>query len=317
MKNMIHLYVVGTMMALAAASGQADPSVRNNDARLILDFMSTTDGMLDSPDDLLWDAEPCDPDHPEVLQPVFAPDGHQLTLGELSQVRGRATVRCNDRGTRVTLRLSGLIPGGVYSIWLLTFGEPGFTPDFAHLIAEGSLGLPDGSLNTFVACARGRAFLSVHQPPGTVSEFGEVTDCLLDEFEFLLAGAYHPNGLTYGPTPGPPDAPNMFCYFVEHFGFVFRGNPPPATETCGPGSVPGCVGRFEGHPCPSGPSHPAVCVSAPTCECRPAEFRCCVYNQRGGGRVYRCRTNGSCPARMGSDDLRFSFPINNCAECQR
>jgi hypothetical protein len=108
--------------------------------------------------------------------------------------------------------------------------------------------------------------LSVRQRAGTLSEFGEVTDCLFDEFEFHLVGAYHSDGQTYGPTPGPADAPNMFCYFVEHFGFVFRSPPPPPPGTCGPDSASQCRGRVEGHVCGT-PSRPGTCVGAPACRC--------------------------------------------------
>jgi hypothetical protein len=257
--------LVLAMLALTSTSSQADPPVRNKDAEFITDFMTAEDGTLDSPDDLLLDVNPCDLDQPDVLEPILAPDGHQLTLGELSGVRGHATIRCDNRGTHVTMRLSGLIPGGVYTIWLLTFEEPGFTPDFAHLIGEGSLGPPDGSRNDFVASARGRAIISVLHPLGALSEFGEVTDCLFDEFEFHLVGAYHPNGQTYGPTPGPTDAPNPFCYFVEHFGFVFQ-TPPPIPGTCGQDSALQCRGRAEGTACGS-PSRPGSCVGAPACRC--------------------------------------------------
>ncbi len=268
MKRNIESYVAVTALALTAASSQADPIVQKDKAELILDFMTGEDGTLDSPDDLLLDADPCDPNEPDVLEPVLAPDGHQLTLSEINGVEGRATVRCDDRGTRITMRLSGLIPHGVYTIWLLTFEEPGFTPDFEHLIGEGSLGPPDGRRNEFVASRRGRASLSVRQRAGELSEFGEVTDCLFDEFEFHLVGAYHPDGQTYGPTPGPADAPNMFCYFVEHFGFVFQSPPPPPPGACGPASVPSCVGKVVGQWCPSSPGRPSTCVSAPACICR-------------------------------------------------
>lgn len=325
MKSMINLYVVAITMALAAASSQADPPMRNSDAEFITDYMTSADGMLDSPDDLLLDLDPCDPEQPDLLDPVLAPDGHQLTLGELSPVAGRATVKCDDRGTRVRLRLSGLIPGGVYTVWLLTFTEPGFTPDFAHLIGEGSLGPPDGSKNSFVASEDGKAKLSVRQPAGALSEFGEVTNCLFDEFEFHLVGAYHPNGQTYGPTPGPADASNPFCFFVEHFGFVFQSPPPPPPPgVCGAASAGQCVGKVEGQYCSLGVQHSGFCVGAPSCTCQPNTGShsgggrlCCVYNQRGGGRVYRCRSDSSCPRRIVGDTLRYSFPVDSCAECRR
>src|SRR6185369_1844157 len=106
----------------------------------------------------------------------------------------RASVKCVKKGTHVVIEASGLVPNGVYSVWLLTFEAPGFTPDFAHLIGEGALGAPDGSDNTFTASDSGEAVISAFQPAGSLSEFGEVTGCLFDEFEFLVALVYHPNG---------------------------------------------------------------------------------------------------------------------------
>src|SRR5437660_10758803 len=42
--------------------------------------------------------------------PILAPDGHQVTLGEFNAVEGAASVQCVARGTLVTLQLSHLIP---------------------------------------------------------------------------------------------------------------------------------------------------------------------------------------------------------------
>lgn len=214
---------VTMMIAIAAMSGLsslADQRTIRGEAVFITDFIEAEDGALDSPNDLILDLDRCDGVTPN---PVYAPDGHQLTLGELKNVKGRIALRCGRNATHVDMRLSGLIPNGVYTIWLLTFEAPGFDPTFAHLIGEGSLGPPDGSRNSFVASASGRASLSVRQPAGALSEFGHVGPCLFDEFEFHLVGVYHPDGMTYGPTPGPADAPNIFCYFIEHFGFSFLG----------------------------------------------------------------------------------------------
>jgi hypothetical protein len=316
MKSMMNLGLVVTTLALPGGFSKADPAERNTPAELIIHFMTAEDGMLDSADDLLLDVDACDPNQPDVLEAVVAPDGHQLTFGELSPVQGRATVKCSRQGTRVNMKLVGLIPGGVYTIWLLTFEEPGFTLDFAHLIGEGSLGPPDGSKNSFVASSAGKASLSVHQPAGALSEFGEATDCLFDEFEFHLVGAYHPNGQTYGPTPGPTDAPNPYCYFVEHFGFVFRAPPPPGT--CGADSAPQCRGRPEGSICGTR-ERPGFCEGAAACGCQPSTGGdprlCCVYEIRGGDRVFRCRTDGSCPNGGPGFHLADSVPVDSCAEC--
>lgn len=224
MKTCICLFIAAVTIALGETMTLADSPVRNSNAELILDFLTAEDGTLDSMDDLLMDADPCDPDNPDVLEPVLAPDGHWITLGELSQVAGKASIKCQTNGTQVVLQLSGLIPSGVYTIWLLTFEAPGFTPDFAHLIGEGTLGLLDGSSSTFVASSSGKARLMVRHPAGALSIGGEVGSCLLEEFEFHLVGAYHPDGLTYGPTPGPLDEDGQigYCYFIEHFGFIFH-----------------------------------------------------------------------------------------------
>ena len=191
-------WVTIVVLGVYAHPVSAEAPVRNDNTEIVTDFLTAEDGTLDSFDDLLLDADPCDPDQPDLLEPVLAPDGHWLTFGELSQVSGRASLKCHKKGTHVVLEMSGLIPDGVYTIWLLTFEAPGFTPDFAHLIGEGSLGASDGSENVIIASAEGEGTLSVFQPAGALSEFGEVTGCLFEEFEFHVVGVYHPDGMTYG-----------------------------------------------------------------------------------------------------------------------
>lgn len=212
--------MVIALLGLWGQPASGDPPVRT-DALLIDEFIIACDGTLDSPDDLL-----CDGDCPEADPPLplLAPDGHHLTWGEFNQVDGQALVKCTERGTHVVIQLSGLVPHGVYTIWVLTFEAPGFTFDFAHWIGGGSLGTPDGTQNVVVASPNGRAAISVFHPGGALSEFGEVTDCLLDEFEFVLWGLYHLDGMTFGPSPvpEPPEAAplNPFCFVADQFAFV-------------------------------------------------------------------------------------------------
>src|SRR5437867_1878457 len=71
--------------------------------------------------------------------PITAPDGHQLTLAEWQTVRGEAHARCVTGGTLMRLKLRGLVPHGVYPIWVAPFGAPGFTPDFSAIIRLGAL----------------------------------------------------------------------------------------------------------------------------------------------------------------------------------
>jgi hypothetical protein len=149
--------------------------------------------------------------------PILAPDGHQVTLGEFDAATGRATVKCIHKGTHVVVHFSKLIPKGVYSVWVLTFKSPGFDPTFANLVGSGALGDPDGSKSTFKASASGEGQISAIVPGGPLSSMGTIGDCALtDEFEFHVVGIYHIDGKTYGGSPGPSGT------YVEQIGFIFR-----------------------------------------------------------------------------------------------
>ena len=149
------------------------------------------------------------------LFPLIAPDGHHIALAEWQRAKGSALIKCGQRGTHVVLQLTGLIPNGVYTVWVATFQAPGLTPDFANMIGLGSLGAPDGSENVVLASPRGTAALSVFHPPGDLSIFGS-TDCLSDEFEVLLWVPLHLDGQTHGGVPGDE------CQLAFPGGFSFR-----------------------------------------------------------------------------------------------
>ena len=153
--------------------------------------------------------------------PILAPDGHQITLGEYNTASGWAHVKCITSGTHTVFHMTGLIPNGVYTIWVLTFKSPGFPSPgpnkFLNLIGNGALGAPDGSENAFVATEDGTASLSVTMPAERLSLFGSVGNCLGSEFEAHLVAAYHSDGLTHGGSPGNPST------WVVQFGFPFHG----------------------------------------------------------------------------------------------
>src|SRR6266498_745066 len=149
--------------------------------------------------------------------PIMAPEGHQITLGEFNRVSGYAEVKCVNAGTHVVVHVQGLIPNGIYTIWVLTFKSPGFDGTFVNLIGNGALGAPDGSQNAFKASSDGTASLSVIVPAKSLSLFGSVTNCLSDEFEVHLAAAYHSDNLTHGGSPGDPST------WVVQFAFPFFG----------------------------------------------------------------------------------------------
>ena len=149
--------------------------------------------------------------------PVFAPDGHQLTLGEWITPSGRAAIKCIPSGTHTVLHFSHLVPNGTYTVWQLVFMSPGFVgnPEI-NLIALGALGPNDGSANSFRASSSGEGELSAVTPGGNLSIFGAIAACATDEFEVHYLAAYHIDGLTHGPTPGPDGT------FAEDAGIIFR-----------------------------------------------------------------------------------------------
>ncbi len=151
--------------------------------------------------------------------PIMAPDGHQVTFGEFNKVSGYAEVSCHPQGTKITVHVKDLIPNGTYSIWLLTFKDPGFDGTFVNQIGFGAAGLADGSTNVVKASSHGTAEITTITPGGPLSIFGSVGDCLLSEFEVHIAAAFHLDDLSHGAVPGPPGT------WVAQAAFPFKGNP--------------------------------------------------------------------------------------------
>ena len=209
----IRLLILGLILTGSAIpAAAADTPIRNNKIVNVPLFVRDAAGNAitpqTDPSTLVYEAR--------KNAPVLAPDGHQLTLAEFNAPRGFAIARCGKKGTESVVRLSGLVPNGVYTIWLLTFRSPGFDPTFANLIGLGAIGARDGSRNVVRATPAGTAELTVTARPGDLSFFGTITDCwIADEFEVHIVGAYHIDGLTHGATPGPDGT------FVEQFGFIF------------------------------------------------------------------------------------------------
>ncbi len=97
---------------------------------------------------------------PAPCNPVLAPDGHQMTLGEFKAVVGRAVVKCINQGTHSALHFSGLQPNGVYTVWVFTVNP---TPPPPYLGA-GTLGRTELSENHFIASEAGEGQISRTTP---------------------------------------------------------------------------------------------------------------------------------------------------------
>lgn len=159
-------------------------------------------------------------------------DGNWFTWNEFSEgVDGTVSVDCRGKGTDVSVSAEGLVPHGLYTIWVVTFEEPGFHFDSRkifpfgeegtaaeHVIGAGALGWPwdDDPTNRFEADCDGKGEVSVTQMKGELSIFGEVGDCLLDEFEVHSVVDYHLDGETHGAVPGGPGQ------HVEHVAAAFQ-----------------------------------------------------------------------------------------------
>ena len=143
--------------------------------------------------------------------PIIAPDGHQVTLGEFLQVRGLAEVTTPDLGTNVAMDLQGLIPGGLYSLWVLTFEPPGFHGTYDRLAGYGTFAMTGTGGNTFTASSSGTASISGNMNAQQLSAFGSVRNCLCTEYEVHIMAAYHSNNLIKNGDPGDLDS------WITHF----------------------------------------------------------------------------------------------------
>ncbi|MDX1747965.1 MAG: hypothetical protein R3324_18695 [Halobacteriales archaeon] len=162
-----------------------------------------------------------------------AQDGHHFTWAEFSDLGGLVNIRCTGRETHVNLAAHGLIPGGLYTAWVVVFGPPGFDFDSRnmfpfgaagtaaeHVVAAGPLGSSGGGENVFRANHAGIGALTARHPAGPLGIFGTVGDCLLEEFEVHIVGDFHLDDLTHGSVPGAPGT------HVEQFGAVIKEGEP-------------------------------------------------------------------------------------------
>jgi hypothetical protein len=169
---------------------------------------------------------------------IIAPDGHHITLEEWLEAGGVGHITRTPQGTELSLELTGLVPGGVYTVWGFYFTDPPF--NFAPFIntqidsvASGAIGAADGSESRLDADENGTATYVATIPPGPLSISGEAPAWALDGYSSLaVVGVYDIDGQTYGTVPGP--------HHVGHFvvGFV----PEPSSVALAFVAIGGLVG---------------------------------------------------------------------------
>ena len=138
------------------------------------------------------DYVPHDPFSDEAIGPH--PKGRPigLTLGDWLRHGGKGTYTCEDGEGRLDLRFSGLVPGGVYTMWHAFMALPPPVPFTGTL--DLPLGARDGSESVFVADGNGEAaFQHVFSPCLQMSDVWTTS---------MLAINYHSDGRTYGGHPG-------------------------------------------------------------------------------------------------------------------
>lgn len=179
------------------------PVFHTDETVIVKSFLANKDG--DTPTDsaeLLYENR--------KMNPLVAPDGHQLTYHEFSSVKGKLKLQCKNEGTKVTMRMKNLIPFGLYTAWVAVLDESG------EVVGLGAAGGNDGSQSVFIADYKGSAMFSQIVPEEMLSVRGKTTDCLLEEYEVHIVGAYHIDGRSYGPELGPAGTvANQFAFFYQ------------------------------------------------------------------------------------------------------
>jgi hypothetical protein len=159
---------------------------------------------------------------PAGPNPIIAPDGRRVTLGEWIQANGNVSLRCSKKGTEVAAEFSGLLPNAVYSVWILVWGPGPAKPDGSNLIGVGPVGAIDGSQNHFVSSDTGTGGVSALTPAEILPEIPyPISACLLSDAdpnigEVDIAVGYHLDGQTHGSYSSPDP-----CAFALQLGFAF------------------------------------------------------------------------------------------------
>ena len=192
------LMLISAIAAISQAPARRSASVAYGDIRA--GACSTTDGSVGvvtsgTPGNaVLYNRTFRGQPDPNFCAPVLNPNGSQMTLDQFASVSGASSVKCINTGSHTVVNLSGLRPGGVYTIWNVLFDPLSPGP-----VGVGGIG---GSGNSFVADDNGEGQISRTTVAGPLSFFGVAGPCLLDS-GFVLELLYHSDGNTYGPTPGP------------------------------------------------------------------------------------------------------------------
>ena len=207
--------VIATVLAGLALAAQAPVAGASS---------STPDvGVVRFANDVFWFTNGAltvvDPNSTPASAPLFSLEGNPLhvTWGQFSSATATSEVKQGGNHTDFDVRLSGLIPNGVYSLFYRTFNPdsnnaicPNVEPNVALTARHPDRQQPDA--DSFVADNSGNAEFN-----------GRVAGQLLDAQQLQIAVIYHFDGKTYGPVanaaeangPGGPGVPCQSSYGID------------------------------------------------------------------------------------------------------
>lgn len=185
---------VGAEVALA---GVGQPQVDDNPAVFLSPLRDEFGGSIFLPPDT----------PPETLlyigasgEPLLTPDGDHVSLGEWIDFEGRCSLKCiPGLGTLALFKFDGLVPRGLYSIFLFVRESPSAPVGFGRL--PSILPIESGS---FTTTWFGDAHAVAIVPAGPLSFTGSAPQCLLDYGQVNIIFVYQVDGQLNGPVPGPP-----------------------------------------------------------------------------------------------------------------
>ena len=132
----------------------------------------------------------------QALVPILDAEGDHVTLGQWDNAEGVAEIYCDGETSYFELSFSGLLPDGVYTLWVGTMNT--------QPMGTGAMGNPNGTENVLDVDGAGNASISVEMDSGSLSVSGSIPSCVLtSQLDVVLILDYHIDGNTYGPSPGP------------------------------------------------------------------------------------------------------------------
>jgi hypothetical protein len=136
------------------------------------------------------------PFNPDKIGPHGKGKTLGFTLGEWLAATGSGTYSCRKGSGHVQATFKNLVPNGLYTMWYAVAAKPHMgCVDCPFATLDLPVGAADGSQSPFTADASGNASFDAKFTPCLQLGSGNLMT--------MLAIAYHSDGNTYGPTPGP------------------------------------------------------------------------------------------------------------------